>query len=51
MPNDPMSYTLDPYLKQLQTIVLEASENHLVLADTIFYPTGGVVSRVTQEAW
>ncbi|KEQ14069.1 hypothetical protein GZ78_25895 [Endozoicomonas numazuensis] len=36
-----MSYTLDPYLKQLQTTVLEASENHLVLADTIFYPTGG----------
>ncbi|WP_062265132.1 alanyl-tRNA editing protein [Endozoicomonas arenosclerae] len=41
MSNTSQSYNLDPYLKTLQTAVVEVSENQLVLVDTIFYPTGG----------
>jgi alanyl-tRNA synthetase len=34
-------YYEDPYLKELQTSVEDVSNNQVILADTIFYPTGG----------
>ena len=35
------SYVVDPYLKELNAIVLERDGSDLVLDDTIFYPNGG----------